>query len=205
MSGLSASLALRRATPPPTTTPSAMAARVAFNASSTLAFFSFISVSVAAPILRTATPPVILPIRFCIFSLSHFDLDSFSWLFSMSARSLIAFLSPSPPTNVVLFLAMMTFSAPPSDIGPCAFKSALLSFASTVAPVKMAMSSNNSPCSSPKPGAFTAAALTTRLATFKTSVARASPSTSFAMMRSGLFCCMLTSRLGRRSWALLIV
>ena len=100
---------------------------------------------------------------------------------------------------------MMTFSAPPSDIGPCAFKSALLSFASTVAPVKMAMSSNNSPCSSPKPGAFTAAALTTRLATFRTSVARASPSTSFAIMRSGLFCCMLTSKLGSRSWALLTV
>src|SRR5207245_1010667 len=47
----------RYATPPPGTMPSSTAARVACNASSTRAFFSFISVSVAAPTLMTATPP----------------------------------------------------------------------------------------------------------------------------------------------------
>ena len=45
------------ATPPPGTMPSSTAARVACSASSTRAFFSFISVSVAAPTFTTATPP----------------------------------------------------------------------------------------------------------------------------------------------------
>ncbi len=201
----SASLALRSATPPPTTTPSAIAALVALRASSTRAFFSFISVSVAAPILRTATPPVIFPILFCIFSLSHLDFESFSWLLNISVRSVIRSLFPSPPTKVVLFLAIMTFSAPPKDVGPCDLMSALLSFARTEAPVNVAMSSRSSPCSSPKPGALIAAALTTLLATFNTNVASASPSTSLAIISSGLFCCMLASRLGSRSWALFTV
>ena len=46
------------AEPPPTTIPSSTAARVALRASSTRSFFSFISVSVAAPTLITATPPL---------------------------------------------------------------------------------------------------------------------------------------------------
>ncbi len=53
-----ASFALKKATPPPGTIPSSTAAFVAFTASSTLSFFSFISPSVAAPTLITATPPV---------------------------------------------------------------------------------------------------------------------------------------------------
>ena len=44
-----------RAVPPPGTTPSSTAARVALSASSTRAFFSFISTSVAAPTSMTAT------------------------------------------------------------------------------------------------------------------------------------------------------
>ena len=59
-----------RATPPPGTMPSSTAARVALSASSTRAFFSFISVSVAAPTWMTATPPTILARRSCSFSLS---------------------------------------------------------------------------------------------------------------------------------------
>ncbi len=58
------------ATPPPGTMPSSTAARVACSASSTRAFFSFISVSVAAPTLMTATPPESLASRSCSFSLS---------------------------------------------------------------------------------------------------------------------------------------
>jgi len=59
-----------RATPPPGTTPSSTAARVACRASSTRAFFSFISISVAAPTLITATPPESFATRSCSFSLS---------------------------------------------------------------------------------------------------------------------------------------
>src|SRR5512133_1592469 len=56
-SALTAAAELRRATPPPGTMPSSRAARVACSASSTRCFFSFISVSVAARTLTTATPP----------------------------------------------------------------------------------------------------------------------------------------------------
>ncbi len=58
------------ATPPPGTMPSSTAARVACRASSTRAFFSFISVSVAAPTLMTATPPTSLARRSWSFSRS---------------------------------------------------------------------------------------------------------------------------------------
>ncbi len=52
------------------TMPSSTAARVAARASSTRAFFSFISISVAAPTLMTATPPASLARRSWSFSLS---------------------------------------------------------------------------------------------------------------------------------------
>ena len=51
------------ATPPPGTMPSSIAARVACSASSTRAFFSFISDSVAAPTFTMATPPTSLASR----------------------------------------------------------------------------------------------------------------------------------------------
>src|SRR3954451_16212573 len=62
--------ARNNATPPPGTIPSSTAARVACKASSTRAFFSFISTSVAAPTLINATPPASLATRSCNFSLS---------------------------------------------------------------------------------------------------------------------------------------
>ena len=68
-------------TPPPGTMPSSRAARVACSASSTRCFFSFISVSVAAPTLTTATPPASLASRSCSFSRSKSES-----LFSISAR-----------------------------------------------------------------------------------------------------------------------
>ena len=59
LSSLSLALSARTgAEPPPGTTPSSTAARVACNESSTRACFSLISTSVAAPTLITATPPV---------------------------------------------------------------------------------------------------------------------------------------------------
>ena len=69
-SRLIASVASSSATPPPGTMPSSSAARVAWRASSTRCFFSFISVSVAAPTLTTATPPESLARRSCSFSRS---------------------------------------------------------------------------------------------------------------------------------------
>ena len=60
----------RSATPPPATMPSSTAALVACIASSTRAFFSFISVSVAAPTLITATPPTSFASRSWSFSRS---------------------------------------------------------------------------------------------------------------------------------------
>jgi len=65
-----ACLARISATPPPATMPSSTAARVACSASSTRAFFSFISTSVAAPTLISATPPASFATRSCSFSLS---------------------------------------------------------------------------------------------------------------------------------------
>ena len=63
--------ACSRATPPPGTMPSAMAARVACRASSYRALRSFISVSVAAPTLIWATPPASLASRSWSFSRSY--------------------------------------------------------------------------------------------------------------------------------------
>src|SRR5437763_10606067 len=81
---LIAPIAFRSATPPPGTMPSSRAARVACSASSTRCFFSFISVSVAAPTLTTATPPASFARRSLSFSRSKsesvFSISAFSCL-----------------------------------------------------------------------------------------------------------------------------
>ena len=66
-----AARARSRAVPPPATTPSSMAARVAERASSMRCFFSLSSTSVAAPTLTTATPPASLARRSWSFSRSQ--------------------------------------------------------------------------------------------------------------------------------------
>ena len=66
-----AAVARISAVPPPGTMPSSIAARVACRASSTSAFRSFISVSVAAPTLIWATPPASLARRSWSFSRSY--------------------------------------------------------------------------------------------------------------------------------------
>ena len=58
------------ATPPPTTTPSCTAARVACSASSTRSLRSFTSISEAPPTRMIATPPASFASRSCSFSLS---------------------------------------------------------------------------------------------------------------------------------------
>ena len=92
--GSIASCAFSSATPPPGTMPSSSAARVACSASSTRCFFSFISVSVAAPTLTTATPPASFASRSWSFSRSKsesvFSISERIWLIRPSICSLLA-------------------------------------------------------------------------------------------------------------------
>ena len=71
-------------------------------------------------------------------------------------------------------------------------------------PVRMAMSSHMALRRSPKPGALTAQTLRVPRSLLTTRVARASPSTSSAMINSGLPTLATFSRIGRRSLRLLI-
>ena len=86
-----AARARTRAVPPPATTPSSMAARVADTASSMRCFFSFSSTSVAAPTLMTATPPASLARRSCSFSrsqsLSVLSISALIWLMRPATSS----------------------------------------------------------------------------------------------------------------------
>ena len=66
----------------------------------------------------------------------------------------------------------------------------------TVPPVRTAMSSSMALRRSPKPGALTAATFRPPRSLLTTSVASASPSTSSAMMSSGLPDCTTASRTG---------
>ena len=69
----------------------------------------------------------------------------------------------------------------------------------TVPPVRIAMSWSMALRRSPKPGAFTATDLNTPRSLLTTSAGSASPSTSSAMITSGLFAWMTLSRSGSRS------
>ena len=71
-------------------------------------------------------------------------------------------------------------------------------------PVRVAMSSSMALRRSPKPGALTAAHCSVPRSLFTTRVARASPSTSSAMINSGLPILAICSRRGSRSFIELI-
>ena len=95
--------------------PSSTAALVAFNASSILNFFSFISLSVNAPTLITATPSESLAtLSFNLF-LSYSDLDSLACARSSLIRLLISSLEPAPSIIVVLSLVTITLPARPKS------------------------------------------------------------------------------------------
>ena len=98
--------------PPPGTTPSSMAARVACRASSTRAFRSFISVSVAAPTLIWAMPPASLASRSWSFSRSYSLSVVVISLRIISARPLISSDEPAPSTIVVFSLSIVTLLGP---------------------------------------------------------------------------------------------
>ncbi len=105
-----------RATPPPGTIPSSTAARVAFMASSTRALLSFISISEAAPILMTATPPISLARRSCSFSRSQSEVVSSIWVRIWLIRPSRSFFLPAPSTMVVLSLSILTVLQRPRSL-----------------------------------------------------------------------------------------
>ena len=106
---------------------------------------------------------------------------------------------PPPSTIVVSSLVTMTLRAVPIR-SRVAFSSLRpTSSETTVAPVRIAMSWSMALRRSPNPGALTATERKVPRILFTTSVASASPSTSSAMISSGLPLCMTFSRIGSRS------
>ncbi len=106
---------------------------------------------------------------------------------------------PAPSIIMVFSFCISTRLARPKSSIP-AFSSCLpVSSDMTVAPVKIAISSNIALRRSPKPGAFTAATLRMPRMLFTTRVASASPSTSSATMSKGLFAFATFSNVGSKS------
>ena len=187
------------AVPPPATMPSSTAARVADSASSMRCFFSLSSTSVAAPTLTTATPPASLARRSWSFSRSQSESVSSIARLIWATRPFTSSAEPAPSTMVVSSLVTMTRRALPSR-SMVAFSSLRpISSLMTWAPVRTAMSCSISLRRSPKPGAFTATEVNVPRILLTTRVARASPSTSSAMISSGLPVCMTFSSTGTRS------
>ncbi|KGX48673.1 hypothetical protein Y043_6368 [Burkholderia pseudomallei MSHR2138] len=109
------------------------------------------------------------------------------------------FASPAPPTMMVSSLRTSIRFALPSS-SSVAFASCLpVSSETTVAPVRIAMSSSIARRRSPKPGALTAATFSAPRIALTTSVASASPSMSSATISNGLPACVAASRMGSRS------
>ena len=192
-------MTLTSAVPPPATIPSSTAARVALRASSIRNFISFNSVSVAAPTLITATPPANLARRSCNFSRSNSDVVAANCDLITLTRSAIAALSPAPSTITVLSLSTVTLAACPRAVMFASFNSRPRSSVITVPPVKIAISSSMALRRSPKPGALTATTLKVPRILLRTSVGRASPSISSAIIRSGRLVFKTSSSNGKMS------
>ena len=185
---MTAGMTLSRATPPPGTMPSSTAARVALSASSMRSLNSFISTSVAAPTAITATPPASLARRSCSFSLSYSLVVSSIWARMELMRALISLGSPAPSTMVVFSLSTFTWRAVPSWSTVVSFSSMPSSSLMTWPPVSTAISCSMALRLSPKPGALTATQVNVPRSLLTTKVARASPSTSSAIIKSFLPC-----------------
>ena len=117
-------------------------------------------------------------------------------------RALISSESPAPSTITVFSLSIFTWRAEPSMSMVASFSSRPSSSVMTWPPVRMAISCSISLRRSPKPGAFTATQVNVPRSLFSTRVARASPSTSSAMMSSFLPCCTTCSSRPMISWML---
>ena len=105
---------------------------------------------------------------------------------------------------VVSSLVTMTRRALPSRSTVVVSSLRPISSEITWAPVRTAMSWSIALRRSPKPGALTATEVNVPRILLTTRVARASPSTSSAMISSGLPVCMTFSSTGTRSWTALI-
>src|ERR1700693_1876405 len=113
-------------------------------------------------------------------------------------RAWISAFLPAPLTTVVFSLSTITFLARPS-MATVTFSSLMPRSEDTIVPpVRIAMSSRMALRRSPKPGALTAATLRPPRSLLTTRVASASPSTSSAMMTSGLALCTTAFKRGRR-------
>ena len=97
---------------------------------------------------------------------------------------------------------ILTVAAFPSISNVASLRSKPISSEITLPPVRIAISSSIAFLLSPKPGALTATTSNVPLNLFTTSVDKASPSTSSAMIRSLLPCCTICSSIGRISWIL---
>ena len=166
------------------------------------AFRSFISVSVAAPTLISATPPAILARRSCNFSRSYSLVVASISARICAARPLIASFVPPPLTIVVFSAPTMTFFALPRSVICTASRAIPRSLKIASPPVRTAISPIIAFRRSPYPGALTATVCTMPRSLFTTRVARASPSTSSAIMTSGLPALLMASRRGTRFFAL---
>ena len=129
----------------------------------------------------------------------------FSLTFNEVDTAFDGFLSPAPLIIVVSSLVAITLPQEPRTSMPTSSSFIPLSVDTTVASVRMAISSMISLRRSPKAGALRTSVLKTPLSLLRTRTERASPSTSSAMMTRSLrpepaHC----SRMGRSSWALLI-
>ena len=107
---------------------------------------------------------------------------------------------PTPPTIVVVSLFTLTVWALPSISSWTSFRSKPNSVDTNLPPVRMARSSSMAFLLSPKAGAFTATTSNVPLSLLTTSVDRASPSRSSAMISSLPPCWTSSSSRGSISW-----
>ena len=110
----------------------------------------------------------------------------------IATRLAIADESPAPSTITVESLSTVTLADCPKTCIVASFKSKPRSSVTTVPPVRIAISSSMALRRSPNPGALTATTLKVPRILLRTSVGRASPSTSSAMISNGRF--------GKISW-----
>mmetsp|Transcript_36459 Transcript_36459/g.32722 ORF Transcript_36459/g.32722 Transcript_36459/m.32722 type:complete len:325 (-) Transcript_36459:69-1043(-) len=196
--------AYKRAQPPPTTIPSSTAALVALRASVILSLISPTSTSEAPPTLMIPTPPESLASLSWSFSLSYSEVVMGSCSLICSHLSWIDSFDPAPSMMIVSSLEIKICLAVPRWLGSALSKLSPISSERTVPPVKIAISFIWAFLLSPNAGGLTAQTFKPPLSLFKTKVAKASLSTSSAMMRRGLFCLAACSRRGRIVWMLLI-
>jgi hypothetical protein len=107
-------------------------------------------------------------------------------LADLGTRASMSFFLPAPSTMVVLSLVIVTRLAVPSMSMRDVFQLDAEVFGDDLAAGQDAMSCSMALRRSPKPGALTAATLRPPRSLLTTRVARASPSTSSAMISSGL-------------------